>query len=365
MELKEISLTNFKNIARAELGFSPKVNCFLGNNGMGKSNLLDAVYLLSFCKSFTGVQDSLLIRRGEQFAMVQALYDREGRDERLSIGMAEGKRKRLRRGDKEYPRLSAHIGQFPLVMVAPQDISLITGSGEERRRWIDMVISQGDPLYLDHLIRYGRMLDQRNRMLRDGMTDAALFAAVEMPMGLAANYIYNTRKRWVERLSEIFSRYYRDIAGDDEVPSLEYVSRLGEEGQSMERLLDEARGRDAILKHTSVGPHRDDIEMTLSGMPIRRTGSQGQMKSFTIALRFAQYDFLAETSGGIRPLLLLDDIFDKLDARRVARIMETVTSDAFGQIFITDTNRKHLDEIVAGVGDYRLWNVAEGEFSPV
>ena len=364
MHLYELSLNNFKNISEARLELSGKVNCFLGNNGMGKSNLLDAIYFLSFCKSFTGVNDRLIIRRGEEWAMVRGRYERKGVDEELTLGLAAGKRKTLKRSGKEYPRLSAHIGAFPLVMVAPQDIDLIRESGEERRRWMDMVISQSDPQYLDSLIRYNKGLEQRNRLLRDGCVDPALYTAVEMMMDMSADYLYRARDRWVEMLTGLFGRYYSAIAGEGaEMPSLRYVSHLQRQGVTLTTLFDEARRHDEIVRHTSVGPHRDDIEMELDGMPMRRTGSQGQCKTYTIALRLAQYDFLREATG-MRPLLLLDDIFDKLDAGRVERIMSLVTSDSFGQIFITDTNRKHLDEIMHRTGgDYRLWEVETGGFT--
>lgn len=365
MRLCELTLNNFKNIAETRLELSGKVNCFLGNNGMGKSNLLDAVYFLSFCKSFSGVNDRLLIRRGEDWAMVKGRYVRKGVDEELTLGLAPGRRKSLKRGGKEYQRLSAHIGAFPLVMVAPQDIDLIRDSGEERRRWMDMVISQSDAQYLDALIRYNKGLEQRNRLLRDGCVDPAMYGAVEMMMDMNADYIYRARARWVDSLTGLFSRYYRAIAGEEgELPSLRYVSHLQRGGGvGLTVLLDEARRHDEIVKHTSVGVHRDDIEMELDGMPMRRTGSQGQCKTYTIALRLAQYDFLREATG-MRPLLLLDDIFDKLDASRVERIMGLVTSDSFGQIFVTDTNRTHLDEIMARTGgDYRLWRVEEGGFT--
>ena len=182
MILKQLTLTNFKNIAQADLEFSPKVNGFLGNNGMGKSNLLDAIYYMSLTRSFTRVPDRMLMRRGETFTLAKALYDRRGTAEELTLGMAEGKRKKFRRGGKEYDRLSAHIGSFPLVMIAPQDIDLIRGAGEERRSWMDVVISQSDPVYLDALIRYGRALEQRNTMLLTGVVDHTLYEAVEQIM---------------------------------------------------------------------------------------------------------------------------------------------------------------------------------------
>ncbi|MBR6639679.1 MAG: DNA replication and repair protein RecF [Muribaculaceae bacterium] len=365
MLLQSLSINNFKNIAEARLEFSPKVNCFLGNNGMGKSNLLDAVYYLSFCKSFSGVHDSLLLKRGEEYSLVQGRYLRRDIEEELSLGFAKNKRKSLKRKGKEYQKLSTHIGSFPLVMVSPQDIDLIRGGSEERRRFMDMVISQSDHRYLDELIRYNRCLEQRNKLLRDGAVDHGLYLAVEITMSMAAEYINKARRQWVEQLTVMFDKYYRAIAGDNEIVHLSYRSSLNGEGVTMETLLDEARRHDEIVKYTTVGPHRDDIEMELSGMPMRRTGSQGQCKTYTIALRLAQYDFLHQAAG-MKPLLLLDDIFDKLDASRVERIMEVVTQSSFGQIFITDTNRTHLDEIMTRTGgDYRMWEVADGCFEPI
>lgn len=364
MLLKSLTINNFKNIAEARLEFSPKVNCLLGNNGMGKSNLLDAIYYMSFCKSFSGVTDAMLMRRGEEFCMVQAQYERRGIDEEVSMGMAKGRRKSLKRKGKEYAKLSEHIGKFPLVMVSPQDIDLIRGTSEERRRLMDMVISQSDHVYLDHLIRYNRALEQRNKLLRDGVVDHSLYLAMEMSMTFSSRYITQARRAWVDELTVMFDRYYNAIAGDGERVSLSYSTVLDGE-KSLDVLLDEARRHDEIVKHTSVGPHRDDLEMLLSGMPLRRTGSQGQCKTFTIAMRLAQYDFLHKATG-MKPLLLLDDIFDKLDASRVERIMEVVTQSSFGQIFITDTNRTHLDEIMSRTGgDYRIWEVADGLFIPL
>ncbi len=363
MLLQKISIDNFKNIGHAELEFSPKINCFLGNNGMGKSNLLDAVYFMSFCKSFMAVPDAMLIKDTEEWAMIRSNYLRRDADETLSLAMYRGKRKRLKRGDKEYVRLSAHIGQFPLVIVSPRDIDLVRGSGEERRRWMDMVISQSDPVYLDNLIRYNHAVEQRNSMLKSEHTDPVLFEAIETPLCMAAEYINRSRSRWIEDLDVLLRRYYSLVAGEGETIEIEYQSRLNEPGMTMRRLLDETSARDMILRHTASGIHRDDIDMVLKGMPMRRTGSQGQCKTFTIALRLAQYDFLHSTTG-VKPLLLLDDIFDKLDADRVGNIMNLVTGEGFGQIFITDTNRKHLDEIIARTGgEHKIWGVNDGSFS--
>ena len=364
MQLTSLSIDNFKNIRRARLEFSSKINGLLGNNGMGKSNLLDAIHTLSFCKSFTGVTDAMLITRDEDFAMLKGNYLRRDTDEDLTMGLARGRRKTLKRKGKEYQRLSEHIGTFPLVMVSPADIDLIREGAEERRKLIDMVISQSDPRYLDALIRYGRALEQRNRMLREGTVDHTLYDAVEMAMEMSASYIVESRREWVSKLTPIFERHYRRISGGNEMPQLNYSTRMAD-GVTLAELLDRERRHDEIVRHTSVGTHRDDLELTLDGMEMRRTGSQGQCKTFTIALRLAQYEFLGKATG-MRPLLLLDDIFDKLDADRVERIMEIVEDPAFGQIFITDTNRTHLDEIVNRTAvDFRLWEVTSGNFSPI
>lgn len=363
LHLNSISITNFKNIADARLRFSPKINCFLGNNGMGKSNLLDAIYYLSFCKSFSGLTDSAIMKRGEDFVTLRGEYTRKGIAEELQMGFMAGKRKSFKRGGKEYDRLSAHIGLFPLAMVSPSDQELITGTGEERRRFMDQVISQTDAVYLDHLIRYNRALQQRNKLLRDHVVDHSLYMALELGMERSAAYITRARERWVARLTEIFEKYYTRIAADGERPAMMLRSHLAGRPDDLIALLDQNRLRDEMLGHTTVGPHRDDIELMLNDMPVRRAASQGQCKTYTIALRLAQYDFMREASG-MRPLLLLDDIFDKLDATRVERLVEIVSEDIFGQIFITDTNRDHLDHIMAQSGhDYRSWEVKEGAFT--
>lgn len=361
MFLRNISIVNFKNIREARLEFSPKVNCLLGNNGMGKSNLLDAIYFMSFCKSFSGMTDPMLMTKGEDFAMIQATYDRRGEEESLSMGIARGKRKTMKRNGKEYVRLSQHIGKFPIVMSSPQDIDLIRDSGETRRRWVDMTISQSDAVYLDHLIRYNRALEQRNALLRAGNTDRNLFDAVDAQLEAAAEYICRVRAEWIERLTPTFNRYYQLIAGEGETACLQYSSALLT--MPLRDLLARERFHDEIVKHTTVGIHRDDVDMTLDGMPMRRAGSQGQCKTYVIALRLAQYEFLREATG-LRPILLLDDIFDKLDSERVGKIMEVVSMPTFGQIFVTDTNLAHFDEIIANVaGEYRLWKVENGTFT--
>ena len=363
MTIDELNITNFKNIADARLEFSPKINCFLGNNGMGKSNLLDAIYYLSFCKSFSGLTDTALMRRGAEFTTLRGLYTRKGSPEELSMGLMPGKRKSFKRKGKEYERLSSHIGSFPLVMVAPADQELITGTGEERRRFMDVVISQSDPVYLDHLIRYARAVQQRNKLLRDHIADPGLYMAVELTIARSAEYITRTRITWVEELTAIFHNHYSRIAADGETPSLQLRSHIARDPGNLQALLDETRRHDEMVGHTSVGPHRDDIDLQLNSMPVRRAASQGQCKTYTIALRLAQYEFLHRCAA-MKPLLLLDDIFDKLDATRVERLVEMVSEDIFGQIFITDTNRAHLDHIMSRSANcHSSWMVEEGVFT--
>lgn len=363
MLLNRIAVTNFKNILEANLEFSPSLNCLLGNNGMGKSNLLDAIYFLSFCRSFTGVTDKAAMNDSADFFSINGVYERNGIEEVLSMGMNRGKRKVLKRKGKEYARLSEHIGSFPLVMVSPHDSFLITGSGEERRRLMDMIISQSDATYLDALIRYQKALEQRNKLLRAGVDDTTLYEAIEMSLSAAATHIHRLRTEWLPIFAAKFSDYYATIGGTGETVGLRFKSHLNSnDGVTMQQLLDSKRAHDHAVGYTSVGPHRDDIEIFVNGLEARHTASQGQCKTITLSMRLAQFEFLREATG-ITPLLLLDDIFDKLDATRVERIVTLVGSDRFGQIFITDTNRDHLDNILRGTPNQRkMWVVENGEF---
>lgn len=371
MRLDSLTITNFKNIAGATLEFSPKINCLLGNNGMGKSNLLDALYLLSYCKSFAGLTDSQLIRLGEEYAIVAGCYRRRGLAEDLQAVLRPGRRKSFKRAGKEYRRLADHIGVFPLVLVSPADNLLAAGDPSERRRFIDQIASQSDPRYLDALIRYGEAMDRRNRLLRAESADTALFEALELQMDGAGTYLARRRAETVAALAPIFADRHGAMAPGDEV-ALTYCGVFGSETPQAGALADKFaanRRRDLAIGHTSSGPHRDDIDFTLNGAPVRRIASQGQTKTFTSALRLAQYELLRRNLG-LNPLLLLDDIFDKLDAARVERIIGAVASgESFGQIFITDTNRRHLDEIISLLDNShassRLWNVADGVFTPI
>lgn len=343
------------------VSFSPKVNCLIGSNGMGKTNLLDAVYYLSFCKSSVTVNDSQNIFHEEPFFMIQGNYMTDsGINEEISCGLKRGEKKQFKRNKKSYDRLSDHIGSVPLVMVSPADNVLIAGSSEERRRFVDMVISQYDSEYLNALIRYNRVLQQRNVMLRaDVMPDAEMFSLIEEMMVAEAVRIHQGRKQFVEELVPVFSRFHSIITGGNEEVALLYRSHLNE--NDLRELLAASRADDRSLGYTSKGVHRDELVMKLGGYPIRKEGSQGQNKSFLVALKLAQYDFLYR-KGGETPILLLDDIFDKLDSNRVEQIVNLVSGDGFGQIFITDVNREHTDSILEKIdGAYRLFEVEQGE----
>lgn len=366
MTLDNIDILNFKNIASARLDFSPGVNCLLGNNGMGKSNLLEAIHFMSMARGMSSIPESSLIRHGEEMLLVKGHYAMDtGSNEEIVCGIVKGKGKSLKRNGKEYSRISEHIGSFPVVTVTPQDWSLVGGAAEERRKLMDTVISQADPTYLSHLIRYTRALESRNRMLRAGVRDSLLYESVETTMEESAKEVFASRQRWAEEISPLFRECYTRLAGTGEKASMRYKSVLSEAG--MKEILDRQRAKDTVLGYTSQGVHRDDIETGLDGYSMRRLGSQGQIKTFTIALRLAIFNYL-RSHRSITPLLLLDDIFDKLDAERVGRIMETVTDPAsgFGQIFITDTNRKHLDDILGSIsGQKLLLEVTDGTFTPI
>lgn len=361
MILKRISILNYKNLEEVELGFSAKLNCFFGLNGMGKTNLLDAVYYLSFCKSAVNAVDSQNILHGEEFFMVQGFYETDaGEPEEVYCGLKRRQKKQFKRNRKEYPRLSDHIGLIPLVMVSPADSWLIAGGSEERRRFVDVVISQFDREYLEALIRYNKALMQRNTLLKADMEpEEELMNVWEEMMAAEGEKVFRKRKEFIDEFIPVFQSYYSYISQDRERVSLAYESHL-QQGDLL-GLLRESRQKDRILGYTTKGVHKDDLVMQLGDFPIKREGSQGQNKTFLIALKLAQFEFLKRTGSRTTPLVLLDDIFDKLDAGRVEQIVKLVSGDSFGQIFITDTNRDHLDRILEKVnGEHRVFVVENG-----
>ncbi len=336
------------------------MNCFFGNNGMGKTNLLDAIHYLSFCKSHINTLDSQIINNSEELCVIQADYDYEQRAENIFCAIRRKQRKQFKRNKKEYDKLSDHIGLLPLVIVSPADSELIKGGSDERRKFLDVIISQRSPTYLHALIQYNTALAQRNALLKAESQDIALFEVIEMQMERYARLVYNERNSYIEAFTPIFNTFYQIICQSSECIALTYVSQLSIEADLAEKLA-RTRDRDRILGYSSSGIHKDDLEMKLDDYLIRRVGSQGQNKTYLIALKLAQFDFLAQ-KGQTTPILLLDDIFDKLDADRVEQIINLVSGERFGQIFITDTNRKYLDAILAATNnDYRLFKVSQGE----
>ena len=369
MTLNELHIINFKNIREADLTFADKLNCFVGLNGQGKTNLLDAIYYLSFTKSAFNTIDSQNILHEAEFAMIQGVYSADGeQDETMQVtcGIRRGQKKQFRCGKKDYQRMLDHIGRIPLVMVSPEDGQLIAEGSDERRRFMDVVIGQTDRAYLEHLNLYNALVKQRNALLKQygdsgqpSIPDE-LFEVIEMQMVPHATYIFAQRKAFVEAFVPLFADLYKTIAEVEEMPQLTYRSQLfdRELGEALQR----TRQRDLILGWTSQGVHKDELEMQLGDYPLRRVGSQGQQKTYLIAMKLAQALYLSSQQSAVssrKPILLLDDIFDKLDATRVARIVNLVRGEQFGQIFLTDTDRQHLTDIVRPIG------TIDGEVQPL
>ena len=370
MILEKLSIINYKNIGTATLELSPKINCFIGQNGVGKTNVLDAIYFLSFCHSANNPIDSQVIKHGEEFFMIEGRYRSEQlivKSEKfedyltVAAAMKRGQKKHFKRNKKEYKRLSEHIGLIPVVLVSPSDTLLIEGGSEERRKLMDMVISQYDRSYIEAMNRYNKALQQRNTMLKmEEEPDLDVLCLWEEQMAAAGEAIYRQRKAFTEELIPIFQRYYETISGNREQVSLNYISHC-QRGPLLE-VIQRDRHKDRAVGYSLHGIHRDDLEFTLGGHPMKREGSQGQNKTFVISLKLAQFDFLKRTNAKTTPLLLLDDIFDTLDAERVEQIVRLVGSDEFGQIFVTDTNRDHLDQILQSSShEYKLFSVEDGE----
>ncbi len=364
MILKRISIVNYKNIAAANIVLSPKINCFIGHNGAGKTNLLDAVYFLSFCKSAFGTRDSQIITHGQEFFVVEGDYEGDGGTaENIYCGMKRGQKKHFKRNKKEYRRLSQHIGLIPLIFVSPSDSILIEGYSEERRRLMDVVISQYDHSYIDALTAYNKALQQRNALLRqDAEPDPSLMDLWEEQMAENGNVVYKSRDAFIQEFIPVFQYIYGRISQNSESVSLRYVSHA-QRGPLLE-VIRRDRAKDRAVGYSLHGIHRDDLEMKIDGYPLKIEGSQGQNKTFSLALKLAQFNFLRRTVSNTTPLLLLDDIFDKLDSQRVEQIVQLVSGDGYGQIFITDTNRENLDKILAHSGpDYKIFDVENGEVS--
>lgn len=373
MYLRKLKVINFKNIREATLQFSPKINCILGNNGGGKTNLLDAIYYLSMTKSFFNIPENYAVTFGERSMGLIGDYMLQEKSERIhlairlpdaasasqpgeSASQPARNEKQLWRNEKRIAKFSSHIGLLPIVMVSPQDAILVNGSGEERRRFLNFILSQTDPLYLSNIQNYNALLAQRNKLLKlcagTGARSAAtrgwdeLIQTITLQMESPAAYVHAKRQELAESLSQYTAQYYKELSGNREAVTMRYQSDLN--SSTPKEIFQRSQQQDLRFGYTTAGPHRDDMLFFIEGFPIKKVGSQGQQKSFLIALKLAQFQIIKQISGKL-PILLLDDLFDKLDMTRVEYLLSLVAGETFGQIFITDSNKVRINQILARV----------------
>ena len=359
MRLKKLSLINFKNLSQTDIALSEGINCFVGDNGAGKTNILDAIHYLSMSKSAFTMTDGQSVRHGEEFFFTEGNYSSDGGAmEQVVCSFSRRTGKVLKRNGKEYERVADHVGLFPVVIVSPRDTDLITDAAEERRRYLNGFISQLDRVYLNSMMRYNAVLAERNRFLKTS-SDEAMLQIYDMQLAEHGTRVYEKRRDMIERMMPMVAEYYRTLSDDREQVAVEYRSELME--MHMADVLLRSRERDIVNQFTTAGVHRDDIVFTIGGYPLRKYGSQGQQKSFLIALKLAQYRLLAEATGE-KPILLLDDLFDKLDMGRVEKLLSLVGGDDFGQICITDCNKVRLESTLSRAGkEYALFMVEGGD----
>ena len=363
MFLSKLTLANFKNYTEADLSFSDKINCFIGDNGVGKTNILDAIHYLSFCKSYFNSVDSQNIRHDESFFSIHGFYHKNGnKTDKISCVLKRNQRKLVKLNNNEYNRLADHIGLYPLVMTSPSDVNLIHGGSDERRKYLDSVISQFDKIYLDDLINYNKVLFQRNSLLRTfaekNSFDRASLDIWNEQMIRLGNIIHKKREDFFDKLNPIFQQYFEFISGGREKVNLVYDSQL-HQGEFTE-LLESALSKDRAMRYSTVGIHKDDLKFNIGDYPIKKFGSQGQQKSFLIALKLAQFEYTKKTKK-FKPVLLFDDIFDKLDDFRVKQIIELVGNNNFGQVFITDTQKERIARIFTTVNvDHKIFKIDKG-----
>jgi len=361
MILKTLSLLNYKNFDSQTFQFDSKINCFVGPNGIGKTNVLDAIYHLSFAKSYFNPVSTQNIKHNTDFFVIDGLYNKEERDEKIIVALKKGQKKTLKRNGKAYNRFSDHIGFLPLVMISPSDRDLITEGSDTRRKFIDGVISQGDKIYLNDLIKYNKVVSQRNALLKyfalNATFNADTLEIYNQQLNELGSSIFEKRDAFLKEFIPIFKARYKVISNDKELVNLVYKSDLFKDNLS--NLLINNLNKDKILQHTSVGIHKDDLSFEIEEYPIKKFGSQGQQKSFLIALKLAQFDFI-KAHNGVSPILLLDDIFDKLDEQRVEQIINLVDQENFGQIFISDTHYKRTEEAIKNTKQsYQIFNLGE------
>lgn len=347
MLLKKLSIINFKNLASQSFDFEDKINCFVGENGVGKTNVLDAIYYLSFTKSYFNPVAVQNIKHGESFFVLEGHYNVNERNEVLICSLKKGQKKLVKRNGKAYEKFSDHIGQFPLVIISPADRDLVIEGSETRRKFVDGVISQQDKSYLHDIIAYNKVLSQRNALLKyfaaNRTFDALNLEAYDAQLIDLGTRIYSKRKAFLELFTPIFNKKYQIISNEKEQVQLVYKSQL--HTVDMKTLLQQSLDKDKVLQYTTAGTHKDDLSFEISNYPMKKFGSQGQQKSFLIALKLAQFEFIKQQSD-MTPILLLDDIFDKLDENRVAHLVDMVNGDDFGQIFITDTHWDRTEKVI-------------------
>jgi len=350
MFLKNLSLINYKNFESREFDFDTKINCFVGANGIGKTNALDAIYHLSLGKSYFNPVATQNIKHGADFFVIDGIFENAGREEKIVCSLKRGAKKIIKRNAKAYERLSEHIGLLPLVIISPADSDLIVEGSDTRRKFMDGVISQSDKAYLQDLISYNKVLSQRNSLLKYfavnqtfDTTSLAVYNEQLIKYGLP---IHQKRAAFLEVFIPIFIEQYGIISGNSELVSLKYESKLT--NADFLSLLEKNIDRDKALQYTSIGIHKDDLSFKITDYPIKKFGSQGQQKSFLIALKFAQFHFMKELAK-TTPILLLDDIFDKLDENRVGHIIALVDNENFGQIFISDTHPERTENVVKNI----------------
>ncbi|GAA4797610.1 DNA replication and repair protein RecF [Olivibacter ginsenosidimutans] len=363
MWAKELTVINFKNYEEASLHFLPGVNAFTGDNGAGKTNLLDALHYLSLCKSYFNPIDVQQIRQDADFFIVQGVFEKDGEDDLLACSLKRNQKKQFKRNKKDYQRLADHIGAYPLVMISPNDVAIIVEGSEERRKFMDNVISQTDSHYLDDLILYNKYLQSRNSLLKQQAQhkryDDELLSIYTEQLCEVGEKIYQKRKAFIAPFIEVFNQHYHYLTENKESVELSYESQLVQ--SSFQDLLMAALPKDRVLERTTVGVHKDDLAFSIHGMPLKKFGSQGQQKSFLIALKLAQYTFFCQEKG-FKPLLLLDDIFDKLDEKRMRKLMQMVSADDFGQIFITDTSTERIEHTFTEIAvPIRIFEIADGQ----
>ncbi|MEX0290001.1 MAG: DNA replication/repair protein RecF [Flavobacteriaceae bacterium] len=359
MFLKKLSLINYKNFDSRDFDFDTKINCFVGDNGVGKTNVLDAIYHLAFGKSYFNPMSSQNIRHGEEFFVIDGHFVKAERDEKVVCSLKRGMKKTIKRNGKVYDKLSEHIGLLPLVIISPSDRDLIMEGSETRRKFMDGVISQSNPEYLQTLIKYNKVLAQRNSLLKyfaaNHTFDETTIEVYNGQLSEFGAFIHRKRAEFIAAFIPIFKEQYLAISGGQEVVNLNYVSQLAK--NDLSELLITSIEKDRALQYTSVGIHKDDLSFEIESHPIKKFGSQGQQKSFLIALKFAQF-YLIREEAKTTPILLLDDIFDKLDENRVAHIIRLVDDANFGQIFISDTHAERTENVVKSTHQsYKIFNL--------